>query len=401
MVLKPSADSNLVISSPLAYAMDSKIAEIQRPDGNTPKKPNVSITGVKYLSSYSWIETPNPTIAVPGSPPLWSPLKYPRRIPKDSGLIYINQNAARHPESPLEPLFRALYNTEPSFNIDGVDLITDRNNIRKLLSFINPTLERKGLEPFTINVEVTSNNTAIFCRDGTKPHEFIKPNEFRGFGHEFEKAYTINQVSNGAGHHRIITYQLGGLSLIVRYETDGYVDMGSKVKDPHSPSRNNPPKPGNSDLSSMLDSLSLGPSPSSSSVDTNLTIKEDGNPVPNEATLEIKTRIAHKPIDIQEVIPQLWISQTPKLVRAYHRGGLFQRPDVEDLTAEIRAWEDGHQGDLGRLVDVIKEIIDVVGRNGAKGVVKFDGLGGDKLVVSKGQGKMLPDDLYSKLDKHH
>lgn len=49
-----------------------------------------------------------------------------------------------------------------------IDLITDRNNVHKLLSFMNPALER-GLEPFTIKVEATSdNNTAIFCRDGTR-----------------------------------------------------------------------------------------------------------------------------------------------------------------------------------------------------------------------------------------
>lgn len=411
IVLKPSAGSRLVISFPQCKTkdtMDSKIAEIRRSDVDTTEESNVSITGVKYLSSYNWIETRRPTIAVPGSPPLWSPFEGPQKVPKDSGVIYRNQNAARHPKSPLEPLFRALYTIQPSFSMDGVDLITDRNNLRKLLCFINPKLERSSREPFTINVEVTSNNTAIFCRDGVNPIQFVKRNEFRGFGHEFEKAYTTNQVTNGAGHHRIISYQLGSLSLILRYETDAYVDGYGNMMDSNlasNPSRSRPPRnPANGDLSSMLDSLSLGhghvPSSSSSSpaVRTNLTVKEEGKAVPNEATLEIKTRIAHKPLSIQEVIPQLWIAQTPNLVRAYHNNGLFRRPGVEDLTAEIKAWEDGHQKDLARLVGVIRRIIEVVGRNGGKGVVKFD-RAGDQLVVSKGQGRLLPDDLYSIFDE--
>lgn len=77
------------------------------------------ITNVKPLSSYNWIEAPNatPTIAVPGSPALWSAPRVSRRLKKDSGLIYIAQNAARHPESPLKPLFRALYTTHPLFDI--------------------------------------------------------------------------------------------------------------------------------------------------------------------------------------------------------------------------------------------------------------------------------------------
>ena len=104
---------------------------------------------------------PTPTIAVPGSPALWSVPGVSRRLKRDSGLIYIAQNAACHPESPLEPRFRALYTTCPSFDIRSTDVVTDRNNIRKLLSFIDPSSTRDGLEAFTINIEVRK-NTAIF-----------------------------------------------------------------------------------------------------------------------------------------------------------------------------------------------------------------------------------------------
>lgn len=57
-------------------------------------------------------------------------------LPPDSGLVYIDQNAARNPRSPLEPLFRALYTEHPSFDPRVVDLVTDRNKIRKLLLFV-------------------------------------------------------------------------------------------------------------------------------------------------------------------------------------------------------------------------------------------------------------------------
>jgi hypothetical protein len=37
-----------------------------------------------------------------------------------------------NPDSPLEPLFRSLYIEHPSFDINSIDIVTDRNNIRKL-----------------------------------------------------------------------------------------------------------------------------------------------------------------------------------------------------------------------------------------------------------------------------
>lgn len=367
------------------------IAEISRQDLQDISTPSALITDAKHLSSYNWIEAPTPTIAVPGSPPLWSPPKALPQVKKDSGLVYIAQNAARHPDSPLEPLFRALYIRDPSFDIRSVDVVTDRNNLRKLLSFINPTSTRNGLEAFTINIEVVK-NTAIFSRVETVTHEFIGPHEFRGFGREYEKAYTVSQISGSTGHHRIISYRLSDLNFIIRHETDGYVDAvpSSRSKELE-----------NNSLSSMLESLSLSSTNSPPHITppgSKLTIQQEGQVVPLESTLEIKTRVFHKPLDIQEIAPQLWISQTFKLVRAYHRHGKFQRPEVEDVAAQIKQWEDRNQTDLRKLATLIKKILDTVKRHGGNATIKYDPKE-DKLIVWKVDGgKMLPKGLYSKWD---
>ena len=375
------------------------LAEISRQDllnhsgdSTSTPTPSASITNVKHLSSYSWIEAPTPTIAVPGSPALWSAPVAPQRVKKDSGLIYIAQNAARHPDSPLEPLFRALYIANPSFDIRSIDVVTDRNNVRKLLSFIDPGSSRNGLETFTINVEVVK-NTAIFSRTETATHEFIAPHEFKGFGHEFKKAYTTNQISGSTGHHRIISYRFGDLSFVVRYETDAYVDDGRS----HYASASKEPE--NHSLSSMLGSLSLSSTKSPSiatPTGSKLTIKREGQVVPLESNLEIKTRVAHKPLDMREVASQLWISQTFKLVRAYHQKGMFQRPNVEDVAAVIKKWEENNQTQLRKLAVLLKKILSAVKRSDGTAVVKYD-LMKDKLIVSKVERKkMLPEELYSK-----
>ncbi|CAF9916801.1 MAG: hypothetical protein HETSPECPRED_003013 [Heterodermia speciosa] len=378
----------------MALRIVSEISRLDLLELETPA--SASITDVKPLSSYNWIDAPKatPTIAVPGSPALWSPPAVPRRLEKDSGFFYIAQNADRHPESPLEPLFRALYTTHPSFDIRGTDVVTDRNNIRKLLSFVDRGSTGDKLEAFTINIEMTK-NTAIFCREDTKTREDIGPQEFRGFGHGFEKAYTVTQVSGSTGHHRIISYRFSDMNFIVRHETDGYVDTDTRTSS--SKVKNHTPE----DIASMVGALSISPannSPGIISTGSKLRIKEEGQVVPLESTLEIKTRVFHNPLEIQEVVPQLWVSQTPKLVRASHQNGAFQRPVVEDFTAQIQNWEDRKQNDLRQLAALIRRIINLVKECEGNAVLNYD-VGGDKLVVCKVERKeMLPKDLYSKWD---
>ena len=341
-------------------------------------KSSALITDTKHLASYNWIEAPTPTIVVPGSPAVWSPPEDPKTLKPDSGHVYIAQNAARHPESPLEPLFRALFMEVPSFDIRSIDVVTDRNNIRKLLSFVNPTSNKHGLDNFTINVEVTK-NTAVFCRDETKTQEIIGKNDFRGFGHNFEKIYTTDQIKGSTGHHRIISYRFGGLNFITRYECDGCVDVKSHDGDT---------------LANMLGSLSL--SQQNTTEGCKLTVRGAGTTIPPESILEIKTRVFHKSLDVEEYAPQLWASQTPRLVRAYHRKGKFEQPKVEDITHSIRMWEYRQQTCLKKLATLINRIINIVKEGGGRGVVKYSAAA-DELAIWKTDSKpMLPKDLYSK-----
>ncbi|PYH99221.1 hypothetical protein BO71DRAFT_446687 [Aspergillus ellipticus CBS 707.79] len=293
--------------------------------------------------------------------------------------------------SPLELLFRSLIIENPSYNIRAIDLITDRNNLRKLLAFIDPSLSKHGLEPFTIEVEVT-NETAIFCRAETKAIDIIKPHQFKGYGHEFEKAFTTSQIAGSTGHHRIISYDFGGLNIIVRYETDAYIEP---------PRPQHPEELENEDLLNMISDLSLTQPAKSSYIttETRLGTMKQGKKVPVYSTLEIKTRVLHKPIRMQEVLPQLWVSQTPNLVRAYYKGGVFRPPDVEDVTLEISDWEKDHADDLGRLVKLIKDIIEVVKENEGSAVLKHDGRRNHLEVWTRGGSKMLPADLYPKFDQ--
>lgn len=348
-----------------------------------------AITDVKHLSSYNWIEAATPTIVVPGSPARWDAPEAPQQITKDSGLTYIAQNAARHPDSPLEPLFRSLYAENDSVDISSANIISDRNNIRKLLSFVSPELNEYKPEAFTINIEVMQ-NTAILCRDEAATQEFIGPHDFRGYGHEFEKAYTVNQVSGSTGHHRIISYQFCDLHFILRHETDAFVGEinGSCCRDSEG-----------SSVSRMMKNLAISPRQTTgytSIPGSKLKIIKGGQVVPLRSTLEIKTRATKKHLHFRSVAPQLWVSQTPNLVRAYHDKGKFDRPQVENVAAQIQEWEAANQLGLRKLAWLIKRITTIAKECGGKAKVKYD-VQANKLVISQDYGrKMLPADLYCK-----
>ncbi|KAI0515081.1 geranylgeranyl pyrophosphate synthetase [Xylaria bambusicola] len=372
--------------------------QISRESLAAPGSEAARIENVKHLASYSWIESPVPTIAVPGIPPRWAPPTVPFRLPKDSGLVYIAQNAARHPESPLEPLFRSLYVTNPGFDIRPVDIITDRNNIRKLLSFINPSSSRNRLEVFTIIAEVVD-GTMLMCRTETKTSEIIAPHEFKGYGHEFEKAYTRRQLKGSTGYHRIISYHFGGLNFVLRHEVDGYVSQSETSKVIQKEAETD-------GLSGLLGSLSLSavnttsPQPRSSTPsESKMIIREEGIVVPIDSTLEIKTCTSRRRLHIREIAPQLWVSQTPKLVRAYHSRGLFQDAKVEDVAKEIKTWELANQENLRKLVALVKAIFDAVKAWGGKAIIRYDE-GSDSIIVTSevSAERLLPEDLYLKWD---
>ncbi|KAK7749132.1 hypothetical protein SLS62_008419 [Diatrype stigma] len=176
-----------------------------------------------------------------------------------------------------------------------------------------------------------------------------------------------------------------------------YVEDDSRTTSPSGKA----PEPDN--LSDLLGSLSLStttspqePTPANSKV----VVRREGHAVPLQSTLEIKTRVAHRTLPFPEVAPQLWVSQTPKLVRAYHRGGRFEQPQVLDVTADIRRWEQDNQTHLQQLAALVKKILDGAKECGGNSTIKYDGAT-DRLVITKVGGKakrLLPEDLYAKWD---
>jgi len=93
-----------------------------------------------------------------GSPAIWSPPAYRRRLEPDKGEVFIDKNAARYSSFPLEPMFRAIYEVHPELNLEDVDVVICRNTMAKLFDFV--TINSKSFE---LDVEIMGDK-AVFIR---------------------------------------------------------------------------------------------------------------------------------------------------------------------------------------------------------------------------------------------
>ncbi|KAI3530198.1 hypothetical protein CABS02_14580 [Colletotrichum abscissum] len=331
--------------------MPSTVADIARSDLDASQVCDASITCLQYVASYNWINSEVPTIAVP--------------------------------DHPLEPLFRVIRAHKPSFELGDVDVVSDRNNIRKLLRFV----QASSSEGFEIRAEIAGKKTLLLTRVEEQPTETVRT--FKGFGHNFERTY-MKGLAGSTGHHRIISYHFGGMNFLLRHETDGYVADGI---DPSTAANES----GINNLSDLLGSMSV--SQARDPTNSRITVVTEGNkPIDVESTLEIKTRAASRKLAMEDVIPQLWLSQTPLLVVAHHHQNYFRDVELRNMKQEVRDWEATNRTILRKLAYLISLIRQVVEKSDSRrAVVRYNG-GPAVQLISDVQGRALPEDLYSLWD---
>ncbi|KAI9767393.1 MAG: hypothetical protein M1839_004512 [Geoglossum umbratile] len=350
--------------------------------------PGELLTDYEFLSSFNWVERDTPAIFVPGNrltnsefyvaktsvahkllgcPPAWAPKDFPYRIPKDEGTFFVDQNTARCPEYPAEALFRSLAIMRPDFSMRDVDLVTDRNCLRKLLRFASGSTDRS----FRIDISIVC-GTMIFRRWEEETRQTILGSQHIGYGHNFESESTTfdPNLRESCGHHRVVRYRLGGLHCVLRFEADGY------FSDSEGAPSTNEGESGEKfaddvDLLDKLQTLSLShddkPGPRA------VEVIHRGRTVPLPSLIEIKTRSIKKVLNLSDITPQLWFSQTPYLYVAYHNAGMFMKLDKHTTSAEFVRWEDQHQKQLLKLIGLIKKLKDIAeGVEGKRCIVVCD-----------------------------
>lgn len=332
-----------------------QISTFQSAELEPSPTPVSSKDGFELLCTYNWVSSKAPTVYVPGAPPVWTPVKLPTTLVKDSRINFIDQDAFHAPTYPFEPLFEAVSLMNPSVRFNDVDLVANRNSLRKLLNFAMG----RAHESFRMDLHVVK-NTLFITRREKSACEFIYGHQTSGFGHSFERAFTKSppELEDSSSHHRAIRYSLGGLNCVVRFEVDTCCEENNNPEAPENGSVDAISRR-NSD-SSLVDSLAKVSTAESDPKPPKChytKIIRRGHVVPSSAMAEVKARSGRARLG--ELLPQLWFGRTPNLLVGTHDNGTFRKVEHTNAEAHFLDWENKNQKELRKLTRLIADIRDL------------------------------------------
>ncbi|KAI0127565.1 hypothetical protein BJ170DRAFT_595427 [Xylariales sp. AK1849] len=286
-------------------------------------------------------------IAVPGVPARFHPLEQEVSIPQDS-----NNSALRYFPSytyRFEPLLRSLELMKPDFNLFTADVVCNVGILDQLFKWLNyPSETQKRFDMEWLN-------DTLFISRWLEPKEF----EFRyGRGGSYEQRTRKfeGKLHHSASHHRVHSYNFGGLKCVVQSEIDSY-SCGC-----HTSPR--APKARKVKFSNMFDRLALddtGDGNYSSGTVPTVKVRHVGRYIPLGCLLELKTRKLKRGFHDNPcwgAEAQLYFSQQTRLYTAFYHETKFRPGSViKDKAEDLPIWEETEQQGLGRLVGLLNELI--------------------------------------------
>jgi hypothetical protein len=373
----------------------------------------VQATNVKALGSYNWIESSDPTIAIPGEyilstsptsahtiatqrtghPTVWTNPTLPVNLRDTPGAAHFDENVARKCGFPLEPVLRAISLTQatlgaPDFKLsdERIDIVTNRNNLRKLFQLVS---SRTGPK-FRIDAQLAPNGRTLVL---TRYEPNVGPKNTRNptsdnYDHMFERTASVyaHPVLGGTdedgtevqlrpvGYHRIVRYDMLGMRFLVRSRVDSMI--------------NETMEPEVDELARVLEGTHLRTNTSHPRVSvvqvdgSKLRHVLHGKDVPQDKVMDIKTiravqnvywydlnflsqQVHWDPLSFSRgtVYPQLFLSQTPTLKVASRSGQSITK--LETHTIDTLAREHEKQSNQFRaLVGVLEQMRKIMQEHG-------------------------------------
>ena len=312
---------------------------------------------------------------------MWNPPSLPSTLMRDSPTSPEEQQYHPIPRYHFEPIFQALSAVGSGFRFDDVDLVTNRNNLRKLWKWV----EGGARHSFRIDLDIIK-DTLFMTRWEANDSTLRSGSHTPGYGSNFEKTCSTQKdgLRDSTDHHRVVRYALGPLECVVRSEVDAYYMTSGESRSPECISEE--------PQFHSVDHLTEDYKPT--------MVQYRGHEVPATTTLEIKS-CQGRP-SLERFMPQLWFSRTPSLMVGYHHKGTFTRTEKWDAGSNFSTWESRHQEDLRRLVGLIIELRRIVRATKAPCAVIYQKERKSKhtnsaLKIYKRIGKMpvLPDSLIA------
>lgn len=248
---------------------------------------------------------------------------------------------------------------------------------------------------FRFDVEFIG-SSVFFVRKENSPKEVIEG--LQGHGHTFPEAYTNweEDVKGSASHQRIVRYTFGGLTYLVRTEGDGWLPERLTSEELASAKADAGPTKADDDVASLIQAAeSVGVSQKTPSTDDALDMELGGRKIPQKAVFDLKTRADLRKIDMADILPRLWVNQTPNFIIGYHKFGLFHDIQVQAVYEEIQEWQENNQKPLNSLSAVVHRIIQLAQSCKGHGL-EVSRIGSGELMVRKlldSDWHALPSDL--------
>ncbi|KAI0070367.1 hypothetical protein K474DRAFT_1713391 [Panus rudis PR-1116 ss-1] len=350
---------------------------------------DVEVKNVEYVASYNWVDTDyhdgKAMIIVPGSPPVWKDKQMPYQVSRDidsQRKAPVDPHAHYIPNMPMLPMFRAADFLTSRGQTRGilwkeVDFVTERNSLRKLLRFIDGKYNM-GWE-FRMDTQLLGVRTILLQRWQESSRQDVYP---YSYGTNFEKE--ITQAADGCegsgSHFRAIKYDFNGLTMVVRYEVDAYC-MSEDVQE-------------NAQKNAQATMVTRR--------HDDLDINAGGSIAPQESLMELKSfkDTSRYGLNMDDIFPQLYLSQVPTCLVGLHRGGVFTNQillgqDSPSMVQAKRAAE-ARLGKLGALLHIIREAVLEHGVGARLSLVLQEGV----LTVRKRQSQQsfLPDDVIARFN---
>lgn len=245
------------------------------------------------------------------------------------------------PIHPFEPVFQAMFITNPDMRLDEVDIIVNRNSLRKLFDFASG----KKQDAFRMDLHMVK-DTLFICRRERNFGSLVHGPHDPGFGHSFENAFTKTEeeLNSSGGHHRVIRYRIGQLNCVVRFEVDAYYEDSDK-----SNSASTSPQ-ALEDAIKLMAHLDLNQaSPQSAMKGATMAVRR-GTFVSSSKLAEIKLGKG------AGAIPQLWFGRTPHLLIGKHDGGVVHSTSHTHMGLRFEKWEADNQDKLRKLASLLAEL---------------------------------------------
>lgn len=331
------------------------------------------MTNLQEIASYDWLAATFQTIGVPGTMRLFSQVGFkltlignPRKLSppempltlRPDAIVFNKGSGGGTATDPyrfrLEAPLQACLQQHPLISFGHIDVICGLNNLRKLFDFASG---KRG-NAFRIDIE-TCGEVLIMTRWESDPKNLTQTSLCRGYGRGFEEACTTqgNLEVDSTSHHRVISYSLGRLNILLQHEVDA-CDCQCLEQDGKD---NTSPTPQHQAWNAAPARLPPSMVDSSDSSAMPLVVVDHGTRHSSACLVEIKSR-DKKNARKDDIMVQMWLSGCHRLFLGRHLRGRFVSTDVyqEDITSDIGNWQADHENEISdfvRLLELIRQTV--------------------------------------------